>query len=293
MIWFWKMTVPGVVATLAPTSKADSSVIEIRPLARSSVNNLRPSVRLLPPVSSASCWASGLVIKLFAGLSASVTWRSAKLHCPLLRSSSGDASSALVSRSTCARYARATASNRGSLVQASPENRRSLIGWEDGPIPNIAAHCPVSRFQLSICHFVNEVNASVHCWAAGIAAPSAVAVSTAFCQWIRSVNQRVESGAGGDMASTPRLGQKRERGPGRIEPPRTLGDAVVHGRHPPTQGCYDSVHTATPSPLTIATATLRDGGVSETCDRSRLPTRFLELRSSSTGGTSRPSSARR
>src|SRR6478752_5534700 len=260
MISFWKMTVPGVVATLAPTSKADSSVIEMRPLARSSVNNLRPSVRLLPPVSSASCWASGLVIKLLAGLSASVTCRSAKLHCPLLRSSSGDASSALVSRSTCARYARATASNRGSLVQASPENRRSLIGSADGPIPNIAAHCPVSRFQLSICHFVNEVNASVHCLAAEISAPSAVAVSTAFCQLIRSVNQRVGSGA--DMASTPRLGQKRERGLGRIEPRRALGDAVVHGRHPPTQGCYDSVHTATPSPLTIATVTLRDGGVS-------------------------------
>jgi hypothetical protein len=69
------------------------------------------------------------------------------------------------------------------------------------------------------------------------------------------VNQRVGSGA--DMASTPRLGQKRERGLGRIEPRRALGDAVVHGRHPPTQGCYDSVHTATPSPLTIATVTLR------------------------------------
>ena len=120
-----------------------------------------------------------------------------------------------------------------------------------------------------------------------------VAVSKAFCELIRSVNQRVGSGAGGDMASTPRLGQKRERGLGRIEPRLALGDAVVHGRHPPTQGCYDSVHTATPSPLTIATVTLGDGGVSETCDRSRLPTRFLELRSSSTGGTSRPSSARR
>jgi len=70
---------------------------------------------------------------------------------------------------------------------------------------------------------------------------------------IRSVNQRVGSGAGGDMASTPRLGQKRERGLGRIEPRRALGDAVVHGRHPPTQGCYDSVDTATPSPLIIAT----------------------------------------
>jgi len=30
--------------------------------------------------------------------------------------------------------------------------------------------------------------------------------------------------------------------------PRALGDAVVHGRHPPTQGCYDSVDTATPEP---------------------------------------------
>ena len=100
---FWKTTLPGVVPTFSPTSNAVSSVIEIRPLARSSVNSRMPSTRLAPPVSIASCSASGLVARVFAGLSASVTWRSAKPHCALLRSSSGAASSALRSSSVCAR----------------------------------------------------------------------------------------------------------------------------------------------------------------------------------------------
>ena len=77
---FWKTTLPGVVPTLRPTSNAVSSVIEMRPLARSSVNSRMPSTRLAPPVSMASCSASGLVARMLAGLSASITWRSAKPH---------------------------------------------------------------------------------------------------------------------------------------------------------------------------------------------------------------------
>ena len=100
---FWKTTVPGVVPTLRPTSNADSSVIAMRPRARSSVNSRRPSSRLAPPVSIASWSASGLVASVFAGLRASITWFSAKLHWALLRSSSGAASSALRSRSVWAR----------------------------------------------------------------------------------------------------------------------------------------------------------------------------------------------
>ncbi len=71
--WFWKTTLPGVIARLPPTSNAASSVIETRPLARSSVYSRNPSTRLAPPVSRASCSASGLVASAFAGLSASIT----------------------------------------------------------------------------------------------------------------------------------------------------------------------------------------------------------------------------
>ena len=94
---------PGVVPTLRPTSNADSSVIAMRPLARSWVNSRRPSTRLAPPDSRASCIASGLVARVFAGLSASITWPSANPHCALLRSSRGAASNALRIRSVWAR----------------------------------------------------------------------------------------------------------------------------------------------------------------------------------------------
>ena len=107
---FWNTTLPGEVPTSRPTSKAISSVIETRPLARSSTNSFMPSMRLAPPVSMASCIASGLVARLLAGLSASSTWVSANPHCALLRSSTGAASSALRSRSLCVRYVRTTAS---------------------------------------------------------------------------------------------------------------------------------------------------------------------------------------
>ena len=100
---FWKTTLPGVVQTLRPTSNAVLSVIWTRPSARSSVNSFMPSTRLAPPVSMASCSASGLVARLLAGLTASVIWRSANPHCALLRSSSGAASSALNIASVCAR----------------------------------------------------------------------------------------------------------------------------------------------------------------------------------------------
>ena len=100
---FWNTTVPGVVPTLRPTSNADSSVIAIRPLARSSVNRRMPSSRLAPPVSIASCSASGLVASVLAGLSASMTCCSANPHCALLPSSIGAAASALRMRSVCAR----------------------------------------------------------------------------------------------------------------------------------------------------------------------------------------------
>ena len=92
---FSKTTLPGVVATLRPTSNAESSVIEMRPRARSCVNKRMPSIRLAPPESIAICIASGLVARQLAGLAASTTWRSRKPHWPLPRSSSGAASSAL------------------------------------------------------------------------------------------------------------------------------------------------------------------------------------------------------
>ena len=70
---FSNTTLPGVVATLRPTSNAVSSVIDTRPRAKSCTNRRMPSTRLAPPLSSAVCSASGLVARQLAGLSASTT----------------------------------------------------------------------------------------------------------------------------------------------------------------------------------------------------------------------------
>ena len=86
---FSNTTDPGVTARLRPTSKADSSVVVIRPLAKSSKNRFMPSVTLAPPVSIASAMASGLVTKKLAGLIASTNWRPAKRSWPFSRSSTG------------------------------------------------------------------------------------------------------------------------------------------------------------------------------------------------------------
>ncbi len=72
---FSKITAPGVVAMSFPTSYAVSSVDETRPLARSSKNRFMPCMRLCPPVSIATCIASGLVTRKFDGLIASTNWR--------------------------------------------------------------------------------------------------------------------------------------------------------------------------------------------------------------------------
>ena len=53
MTSFSKTTAPGVMARLRPTSKADSSVIEMRPFSRSPIRFLMPCVMLSPCVSSA------------------------------------------------------------------------------------------------------------------------------------------------------------------------------------------------------------------------------------------------
>jgi hypothetical protein len=54
MTWissFSKIKAPGVITRLAPTAKAFSSVIEMRPLPMSSIRFLIPVARLSPPVS--------------------------------------------------------------------------------------------------------------------------------------------------------------------------------------------------------------------------------------------------
>jgi hypothetical protein len=84
---FSNTTLPGLVATLRPTSKAASSDIEMRPFARSARKRHAPSMRLVPPVSSAACIASGLVARQLAGFVASITWRSANSICALPRAS--------------------------------------------------------------------------------------------------------------------------------------------------------------------------------------------------------------
>ncbi len=198
---FWNTTEPGVVQTLRPTSNAVLSVIEIRPDARSSVNSRMPSIRLAPPVSIASCNASGLVASEFAGLSASSTWRSANPHCPLMRSSTGAASSALCMASLCARYIFATASKRGSFAQASPANRRSLMGSLATAVPGSAAvHGAIICCMVVSCHEENSAIAFVHGAAAAAKAFDVSATSprghTKCSAFIRSASQRVGSGAG-------------------------------------------------------------------------------------------------
>ncbi len=69
---FSKTTVPGVVARLRPTSKADSSTRVIRPFCRSSIKFFMPSVRLAERVSIALRITSGLVAGKFDGLIASM-----------------------------------------------------------------------------------------------------------------------------------------------------------------------------------------------------------------------------
>ena len=72
---FAKITWPGVTARLRPTSKASSSVIEMRPLPRSATRLRMPAVMLAPCVCSAVLMNSGLVATKFEGAMASMNWR--------------------------------------------------------------------------------------------------------------------------------------------------------------------------------------------------------------------------
>ncbi len=64
---FSNTTWPGAVATLRPTSNADSSDCEMRPFCMSASMLDRPLVRLSPLVSISFCCASGLVARKLAG----------------------------------------------------------------------------------------------------------------------------------------------------------------------------------------------------------------------------------
>jgi hypothetical protein len=72
---FSKTTEPFDTATLRPTSKALSSVIEMRPRFRSSSRFAKPARMLSPCVSIAVFIASGLVAGKLAGLIESMNWR--------------------------------------------------------------------------------------------------------------------------------------------------------------------------------------------------------------------------
>ena len=64
-------TLPGVTARLRPTSKARSSLIEMRPRCASAARFARPCARLAPSVDSARFSTSGLVATKLVGASAS------------------------------------------------------------------------------------------------------------------------------------------------------------------------------------------------------------------------------
>ena len=89
---FSNTTAPGETAMLRPSSKADSSVVEMRPRATSSTICFRPRFSVSPPDSTAMRIASGLVAAKFAGLIASTIWRAAKRARSRWRSSASSAS---------------------------------------------------------------------------------------------------------------------------------------------------------------------------------------------------------
>ncbi len=72
---FSKTTEPFDAATLRPTSKALSSVIEMRPCSTSASRLASPVRTLSPLLSSAVFKASGLVAAKLAGLIESTNWR--------------------------------------------------------------------------------------------------------------------------------------------------------------------------------------------------------------------------
>ena len=68
-------TEPGVVARFLPNSKADSSVMLIRPLSISCIKFSRPLIRFWPLLSTVSLSTSGLVRAKFEGDMASINCR--------------------------------------------------------------------------------------------------------------------------------------------------------------------------------------------------------------------------
>ena len=79
MMSFWKITLPGVVARLRPTSNIDASDWRILrsppPASMSSANMRMPRTRLSALVVSVSRSNSGLVRTKFDGESALTIWR--------------------------------------------------------------------------------------------------------------------------------------------------------------------------------------------------------------------------
>src|SRR5574343_1501361 len=96
---FSKTTAPSVLAIFLPTSKTDSSVIEIRPFSKSLSRLLMPSVMLCPLVSRASLMNSGFVAAKLEGAIASAIWRARKRIRSLLFSSCAGMASTI-----CFRY---------------------------------------------------------------------------------------------------------------------------------------------------------------------------------------------
>jgi hypothetical protein len=84
---FSNTTVPGVMPTLRPTSKADSSDCEMRPFCMSASMFCKPLVRLSPLVSmSFFCWASGFVARKLAGdMASTICCTANRIFCVLGR----------------------------------------------------------------------------------------------------------------------------------------------------------------------------------------------------------------
>ena len=86
-----------MVARLRPISKAESSVMEMRPFSMSAMRFLMPWVMLSPRVSMAVWMNSGLVAAKLDGAIASTYWRVRNCMRSLVRPSAmGSASASLV-----------------------------------------------------------------------------------------------------------------------------------------------------------------------------------------------------
>src|SRR5690606_9175336 len=145
---------PGGVATLRPTWKADSSVCEIRPRARSPARFSRPARRLSPRVSWSRRCASGLVTRKFAGDMASIhCWVVNRIRSRALASPSTESASRL-RNSELSSYMAAIHPKGPPSCQLGSAKRRPL----GSALPVPSSDC--SRCRNSACSSASRCGAT-------------------------------------------------------------------------------------------------------------------------------------